>query len=135
MWPIWLERLERPQKTADFCGSQPFQRQPARSNLHPHPEPGMNAPLLHVSNHAITRAIERCGCRTTAEAQALLTGPAMQIAATIGARCVRLGTGHRVILDGATILTVLPVDNYRRQVQRQGIGRFRSKCMIGEVEE
>lgn len=80
--------------------------------------------MIHVTAHAIERAIERLGCATVAEAQALLTSPAIRSAAEFGARYVRLGTGERIVLEGGCVVTVLPADNFRKQVRRTGLGRY-----------
>lgn len=68
---------------------------------------------LHVTHHAISRAIERCGFETAAEARQALTSPTIALAAEIGAPFVKLGTGQRVCLVGSSVVTVLPKDEHR----------------------
>ena len=65
---------------------------------------------LHVTSHAISRAIERLGCKTAAEADAVLRSPAVATAAQFGAPYVRLPGGQRVVLEGRNVVTVLPAD-------------------------
>lgn len=64
----------------------------------------MNA---RISKHAIQRYQERVAPVTDDEAKARLSSKAIQLAATFGARCLRLGTGQRVILKGPYVVTVL----------------------------
>lgn len=84
----------------------------------------MGTVSLHVTSHAIERAMERIGCKTPAEAQAMLTGPFIVAAADFGAQYVRLATGQRIVLDGRSVVTVLPANNFKRQVARKGLGRY-----------
>jgi hypothetical protein len=71
----------------------------------------MSGKALHVSGHAIERALERIDPRMSWEqAKALLSAPAIARAAAFGAPYVRLGTGQRVVLDGFNVVTVLPID-------------------------
>lgn len=66
-------------------------------------------PMLIVSTHAIERAIERLDhVHTAAQAIAALDTPATRCAAEIGAKYVRLGTGHRVVIERGNVVTVLP---------------------------
>jgi hypothetical protein len=81
--------------------------------------------MIHVTRHAADRYLERVDGRLTlAEAIEALSSPAIQRAAQFGATCVRLGTGQRIVLEGSSVVTVLPADNFRRQIGRQGVGRF-----------
>lgn len=65
--------------------------------------------MLTISTHAIDRAIERLpGVHTEAAAIAALDTPATRCAAEIGAKYVRLGTGHRVVIERGNVVTVLP---------------------------
>lgn len=71
--------------------------------------------MLTVSEHAITRAVQRGLARTTVEAERMLTSPAMQAASDFGAKVVRLGTGHRVVIECGVVVTVLPPRKEARQ--------------------
>jgi hypothetical protein len=65
--------------------------------------------VAHVTGHAIERCIERVDPGMTwDEARRFLSSPVIQRAAAFGARYVRLGTGQRVVLEGAVIVTVKP---------------------------
>lgn len=65
--------------------------------------------MIHVTHHAITRAMERVpGIRTEAQARALLSTRAIDAAAHFGAKYVRLGTGQRVVIECGSVVTVLP---------------------------
>jgi hypothetical protein len=81
--------------------------------------------MIHVTRHAADRYLERVnGGLTLAEAIEALSSPVIVKAADFGASYVRLAAGQRVVLEGHTVTTVLPAENYRRQVARQGVGRF-----------
>jgi hypothetical protein len=67
---------------------------------------------LHVTRHAAERYCERVNPRLTiAEAIAALSTPAVRRAALFGAPYVRLGTGQRIVLEGSSVVTVLPKDS------------------------
>lgn len=91
---------------------------------------------LHISSHAISRYIERCDPLADYDtAVAALSSPVIQQAADFGAQFVRLGTGHRVVIEQHTVVTVMPADNYRRQVCRQGLPRFNRQCRKQQEQE
>jgi hypothetical protein len=62
---------------------------------------------MHVTRHAIMRYRERVADLPDAAVRDALSSPAIQCAADFGARTVKLGTGQRVVLDGATVVTVV----------------------------
>jgi len=64
-----------------------------------------------VTAHAIERFQQRVANISREAVLAILSSPTMQVAAQFGARYVRLGTGHRVVLDGEKVITVLPADH------------------------
>ena len=80
--------------------------------------------MLRVSSHAIERYQERIANVSDDEARAALSSRAIQLAASFGARFVRLATGHRVAIADNTVTTVLPPMHHKRQVHRVGLGRF-----------
>lgn len=80
--------------------------------------------MLTVSHHAIQRYQERVANVTEEQARAALSTRAIQIAAKFGARFVRLGTGHRVAISDSVVVTVLPIEHFKKQVHRHGLGRF-----------
>lgn len=86
---------------------------------------------FRVSHHAIERYLERVAQVSFDEAQAALSTRAIQIAAHFGARFVRLASGHRVAIADGVVVTVLPVDHFRRQIMRQGMGRFGNSTTRG----
>lgn len=59
---------------------------------------------LHVTQHAIERALER------GVALEALTCPAVQAAASFGAPYVRIATGQRIVIADGSIITVLPAE-------------------------
>lgn len=65
---------------------------------------------VHVSDHAIDRYLERVARVTRAEAVDALSTPNIKAAASFRARYVKLPTGHKAVLDGTTVTTVLPAD-------------------------
>lgn len=70
--------------------------------------------MIEIRTHAILSAIDRLpGCDTEEKARALLTSPAILLAAEIGAKYVRLGSGHRVVIEDGAVITVLPREIYR----------------------
>jgi len=79
---------------------------------------------IHITAHAIERYIERVAPVTPDEAREALDSAAVRCAAEIGARFVRLSTGQRIVLQGHTVVTVMPSENYRKQVRRRGMGRY-----------
>ena len=80
--------------------------------------------MLTVSHHAIQRYQERVANVPEDQARAALSTRAIQIAAKFGVRFVRLGTGHRVAISDSVVVTVLPIEHFKKQVNRHGLGRF-----------
>lgn len=64
---------------------------------------------MSVTAHAIERWIERVAPVAWAEAEAamLAAAPIVDRAAAIGCSVVIIGNGARLVLDGATVVTVL----------------------------
>lgn len=90
--------------------------------------------MIHVTAHAIERYQERVQnlpCEAVIER---LTCPAVMIAAQFGATIVRLSGGQRVILKGSAVVTVMPADNFKRQIARQGLGRMGRSTRFMEDE-
>lgn len=83
---------------------------------------------LHVTSHAVERYIERVAAVSRHEADQALRSKAIQAAAEFGASCVRLATGQRIVLDGCSVITVLPAGNFKRQVGRCGLRRYGKAC-------
>lgn len=79
---------------------------------------------LHITAHALKRCQERVANVTEDEARVILSSAVVRKAIDFGAHVVRLGTGQRVIIEGGSVITVLPADNYRSQVRRVGRGRY-----------
>jgi len=63
-----------------------------------------------VSAHAIARYQERVRLCTDDEARAALANDRIRRIVAFGAKYFRLGTGHRVVIEGETIATVLPLE-------------------------
>ena len=80
--------------------------------------------MVTVTRHAIQRYQQRVRAVSDDEAITALTTPAIVIAANFGAKYVRLGTGHRVVIQNRAIVTVQPVEHYKRMIHREGLGRF-----------
>ncbi|MGE8143067.1 hypothetical protein ACQKOE_13915 [Novosphingobium sp. NPDC080210] len=80
--------------------------------------------MIHVSQHALDRYRERIANLSDDEIRAALITPAVMTAAAIGARFVRIASGHRIALADYTITTILPPDHFRKQVLRTGLARF-----------
>lgn len=70
--------------------------------------------MLIITDHACIRYIERVAPVTKAEARLALSCRGIIAAMKFGARIVKLGTGHRVILRGETVVTVIPADRKSR---------------------
>lgn len=83
---------------------------------------------LIASKHAIERYQERVADLPAATIRAILTAPSVQVAAMFGAKFVRIASGHRLVLGndgyGPIVVTILPAEHFRKQVLRQGLGRF-----------
>lgn len=88
--------------------------------------------MIFVTPHAIRRFQERAANLPEAEVIARLSSPTIEAAARFGAQFVRLGTGHRVVIADYTVVTVLPPEHFRRQIARQGVGRYRGYSPRGE---
>ena len=68
---------------------------------------------LHVTKHALERAIERIpGIRTEDDARLALSSATIQKAAQFGAPFVKLGTGQHVVIHDRRIVTVLARDHH-----------------------
>ena len=80
--------------------------------------------VIKITAHAISRYRERVAPVDYDKAHAALSCRAVHIAAAFGAKFVRIATGQRIVLEGDTVVTVMPADNYRHQVLRKGMGRF-----------
>ncbi|AOR77208.1 hypothetical protein [Novosphingobium resinovorum] len=80
--------------------------------------------MIRVSAHALDRYRERVRMVSYEEARAALSTPLIEAAAAFGARYVRLGTGHRILINAGVVVTVMPVEQYRRQIRRHGLGRY-----------
>jgi hypothetical protein len=78
--------------------------------------------MTHVTRHAVSRYRERVADVTEQQAEAALSCPAIMAAIEIGAPCVRLGTGHRAIIEGGFVVTVIPPESKpafgRRMINR-----------------
>lgn len=65
--------------------------------------------MIHVTSHACERFVERIDSRLTfdqARAAILRSAAAIECAARFGCGTVRLGNGARLVLVGATVVTV-----------------------------
>ena len=82
--------------------------------------------MIHVTAHAIERYRERVTDGTDDQIRAAIDCPAVRAAAQIGACYVRLHGGQRIVLKDYTVVTVMPSDNYRKQVRRHKLPRYRS---------
>lgn len=80
--------------------------------------------MIRVSSHAISRYMERVRRCTYDEALAALSTPMIKRAADFGAKYVRLAGGQRIVIEDHVVTTVLPADNYRKQVRRRGLSRY-----------
>lgn len=83
--------------------------------------------MIHVTLHAIQRYQERVANVPAKEAHQALTTPAILIAAEFAGHqtaYVRLATGQRVVVKDHAIVTVQPAEHFRRQIHREGLGRF-----------
>jgi hypothetical protein len=77
------------------------------------------APVIPaVSAHAAQRYIERVANVSLAEARAALASPAVVTACTFGAPFVRLASGHRIVIRGIDVVTVL------EPAARGALGRY-----------
>ena len=63
--------------------------------------------MIHVTRHAIDRYQERVANVPEDAARRALSTVAIRTAADFGAEYVRLGTGHRVVINCGSVVTVL----------------------------
>jgi len=74
---------------------------------------------VHVTAHAVVRFIERVRPCSEDQARIALSTPAISVAADFGAHSVKLGTGHRIVIEQGCIITVLPKPAKRRRIRRE----------------
>lgn len=88
----------------------------------------MRARALKVCEHAVERYCERVAKVSVDEAIAALSGPTFCCAASFGAQVVRKPGRFRAVLQfspiGATVVTVLPDENYPAQLRPVRDGGF-----------
>jgi phosphate uptake regulator len=70
--------------------------------------PGPVIPI-NISAHAAQRYIERVADVSVEQARAALSCRAVVTACAFGAPFVRLASGHRVVISGMDVVTVLPI--------------------------
>lgn len=80
--------------------------------------------MIHVTAHAIERYQERVENLSHEAVTERLSCRAVQVAIAFGAPTVRLSGGQRIIIKDGDVITVLPAENYRKQIARHGMGRF-----------
>lgn len=73
---------------------------------------------LHVTSHAISRYRTRVAPVDDDAARAALSSPVIVKAAEFGARCVRLPTGQRIVIEDHHVATVLPASKRPRPTYR-----------------
>ncbi len=61
-----------------------------------------------ITTHAIQRYQERIANVPDDQARAAMNTHATRTAIAFGAPFVKLGSGHRIVIDGDTLVTVLP---------------------------
>lgn len=77
-------------------------------------------PAIHVTHHAVERYQERVRNLPDDQVRQLIcTSKAVQLAVSIGAPFVRLGTGQRLVLIEGRVVTVLPQDQYPTSLKRR----------------
>lgn len=67
---------------------------------------------VHVSRHAVDRYRERVADLPDEAICAELSKPAFDAAAKVGAPFVKLPSGHRALMRGDVVVTVLPKDTW-----------------------
>jgi hypothetical protein len=77
--------------------------------------------MIHVTTYAIQRYQDQVRNLPDRDVLALLSGPVIELAADFGAPCVRLPTGHRVMLKGRRVITVFAAGTGRGTVFGWGI--------------
>lgn len=63
---------------------------------------------FYLTDHAVERYQERVENIAPGEIFQRLNTQAMRVAVQIGARCVKLPTGHRAVLKGRHVVTIVP---------------------------
>ena len=82
---------------------------------------------VHITAHAIERFQERIANWPEAAVRKALSSPAVRLAAQIGAPFVKLGSGHRIALQGHTVVTVLSPDFRPYSMTREADARRMGK--------
>ncbi len=68
----------------------------------------MHCVAPHITRHALDRYRQRIAPLDDAAIRRSLSIPAIRAAIAFGAPYVRLSSGHRVAIDGDSVVTVLP---------------------------
>lgn len=83
---------------------------------------------VHITAHAIERFQERIANWPEAAVRKALSSPAVRLAAQIGAPFVKLGSGHRIALQGHSVVTVLSADFRPYSMTREADARRMGKA-------
>lgn len=75
-----------------------------------------------ITDHACQRYAERVRPCTQDEARTAMSSAFIQTAIAFGARIIRLGGGQRLIIRNKVIVTVVPADRSRAQLDRMSRG-------------
>lgn len=67
---------------------------------------------IHITSHAISRYRERVSPVSYDAARLALSCAAVELAASIGAPFVKLGTGQHIVVRDHAVITVLPKDKH-----------------------
>ncbi len=89
--------------------------------------------MVYVTGHAIERYIERVRPVSIAEARNALSSPIIRRAIEFGARYVKLARGQHVVIDGSTIVTVLPKEHPTKRMTMERDQRYAERA-ISKVE-
>lgn len=76
--------------------------------------------MIRVTAHAYARFVERVANWSRQEVTAFFNRPAFVMAARFGAPYVKLGSGHRAVLDGLNVVTILPQGAHPNTLDRAG---------------
>lgn len=86
---------------------------------------------IHVTNHSIIRYQERVSPVSIDEARRILSSEMIARACAFGARFVRLGTGQRIVLEGYSVVTVLPREHSAASMTMERDWKFKREAVNG----
>lgn len=71
---------------------------------------------IYITQHAIERYQQRVQACNDDDARTALSSPTIMRALAFGCPYVKLGTGQRIVIEDGAVITVLPIETLRGQL-------------------